>query len=108
MEEVKISMLARGMFLMKQKGIESGVALRYFFYAWMHDLYEIGFKDYIKIFTFVNDCASTMPCIAGASYSSNKIAFFECWFGCSAQQLNKEVKKTICSENNDTIAVFVT
>jgi len=52
----------------------------------------------MKSYTLVTDCASTMPCIVGASSSSSKVPFTEKWLGCITHQLNTVMKPSMSDE----------
>lgn len=43
-------------------------------------------------FTFVTDCAATMPAVFGASVSPSRILLSELWVGYVPQQLNTAMK----------------
>ena len=43
-------------------------------------------------FTFVTDCAATMPAVFGASVSPNRVPYSERWVGCMPHQLNTVMK----------------
>lgn len=92
---VEISMNSRVMFLQEHQGPENASSIRSSFDLWLSDLYDTDFKTALSSFTFVTDCASTMPCIAGSS--SRKVPFCERWIGCIAHQLNTAMKKVIAA-----------
>lgn len=49
----------------------------------------------MKIFTFVTDCAATMPKIVGASVSTNVAHLSEKWIGYISHTLNTLMKHVI-------------
>ena len=93
--EVEPTMKSRVMFVMEHKGCESAAELQSAFTNWLIDLHRVSLDELLSTFTFVTDCAATMPCIAGASSSSQKVPFCELWVGCISHQLNTAMKKAI-------------
>lgn len=59
------------------------------------DGYGIDLVQFLKQFTLVTDRASTLPCVAGASASNNKVAFGEKWSPCNCHHLDTVMKKTL-------------
>lgn len=103
--EVSIEMKSRVMFLMEHTEAETAVALRASFDTWLQEHHGVTLDEILQSFTFVTDCASTMPCIAGASSSSRRVPFTERWVGCIAHQLNTAMKKTIATEDDSNSIV---
>lgn len=57
--------------------------------------------DFEQTFTFVTDCAATMPCVFGASVSSSRVPYSHRWIGCISHQLNTSMKNAM---NNSQIS----
>lgn len=55
-------------------------------------------EAYEKNFTFVTDCAATMPCVFGASVSPARVPYCERWVGCISHQLNTAMKNAMKHE----------
>lgn len=57
--------------------------------------FDISFDGLMKTFTLVTDCATTLPCLIGASASSKKKPFGHNWMGCISHQLNTAMKHSL-------------
>lgn len=76
-----VRMISRVLLLEEQTCAESANALHDLLDSALTTRFEICFDTLMEQFTFVADCASTMPCIVGSSSSSRKVSFSEAWMG---------------------------
>jgi len=90
--EREVRMECRVVLLEEHKGRETAVSLRNMLSDALMRRYGVEFEDLMQHLTFVTDCASTMPCIVGASSSSSKVSFSEKWVGCISHQINTCMK----------------
>ncbi|KAI0558044.1 Zinc finger BED domain containing protein [Gracilaria domingensis] len=102
----EFSLVSRNIFLIEHKGVESASALRSAFDHALLTRIGCELDEFMKNFTFVTDCASTMPCIVGASASSQRVPYTEKWMGCISHQLNTVMKHAMEKEmaSNSVIA----
>lgn len=91
--DVDIVMKSKLLFLMEHICAEDACSLRNSFNEWLKNLYDVDFADILHDFTFVTDCASTLPCIAKASSSSSKVPFNERWQGYICHQISTFMKR---------------
>jgi len=96
--EREVRMECRVVLLEEQKGRETAVSLRNMLSDALMRRYGVEFEDLMQHLTFVTDCASTMPCIVGASSSSSKVPFSEKWVGCISHQINTCMKNCLQSK----------
>ena len=61
--------------------------------------FSISFNDLMSNFTLVTDWEATLPCIFGASSSSNAVQFSPKWVGCVVHKLNTLMKHTMQQES---------
>ena len=98
-----VTLMVRNVFLIQHEGPESASYLRKAFDNVLKDQYEISLDQLTENFTFVTDCAATMPKIVGASSSSSRIPFSEKCLGCVSHMLNTAMKHAINEEKSDSI-----
>lgn len=82
----------RLLFIARCSGTESASCLREMMDKQLCE-YGCSIETFSHSFTFVTDCAATMPAVFGASVSPNRVPFSEKWIGCIAHQLNTAMKK---------------
>lgn len=58
----------------------------------------LDLSEFEKSCAFINDCASTIPAVFGASVSANKVAYSHRWVGCITHQLNTVMKTAVESK----------
>ncbi|KAI0567133.1 hypothetical protein FGB62_4g472 [Gracilaria domingensis] len=112
----EFQLVSRNIFLIEHKGAASSEALRSAFDHALLTRVGVELDDFVRNFTFVTDCASTMPCIVGASSSSQRVPFSEKLMGCISHQLSTAMKhameeqitkKTIIATNLDSVKTIV-
>ncbi|KAI0563666.1 zinc finger BED domain containing protein [Gracilaria domingensis] len=99
-------LVSKMIFLIEHKGGESAQQLRSAFDHALITRIGVELDEFMKNFTFVTDCASNMPCVVGASSSSQRVPFNEKWMGCISYQLNTAMKHAVNAETtrNSVIA----
>lgn len=84
----EVERITKVIFLKQHHGPESASALRDTFDQALLEKCGVELDTFMEYFTFVTDCAATMPCIVRASASSHRVRFTERWMGCISHQLN--------------------
>jgi len=72
-------MVCKVQLLQKQVGAESASAFRDMLGASLSQQCGLDFNQMMAQFTFVTDCATTLPCIVGDSASSSRVPFTQTW-----------------------------
>jgi len=80
------------------RGAETASAIHNVLDAALGRHFGLTFDTLMEKFTFVADCASTMPCVVWASSNSRKVSFSHKWMGCILHQLNTWMKKGLSSK----------
>lgn len=78
------------LFITRCVGSESAQVLRERIDKNLVDL-NTSVDDIKELFTFVSDCASTIPSVLGASVSSSRVAYSERWVGCFSDKLHTSI-----------------
>lgn len=91
-------MVSRILLLKEHIFAETAINIRELLRSGLQNEYGVEFDQFMSRFTFVTDCASTMPCIVGASSSSSRVPFTEKWLGCISHQLNTVMKNVMADD----------
>lgn len=86
------------LFLKMHQGAETAAAIRNTLDVALMECCGIELDCFMDNFTFVTDCAATMPCVVGASASSRRVPFSEKWVGCISHMLNTAMKHVVNHE----------
>lgn len=90
---------SRLLFIVNHTGPETAVEIRNTIDRNLIQTTGMPLSQFEKQFTFVTDCAATMPCVFGASVSEAKVRYCERWIGCICHQLNTAMKKAMCDKH---------
>lgn len=90
--------IRRLLFIARSTGSESAHALRDLMDSQLKQ-FDTSIENLNKEFTFVTDCAATMPTVFGASVSPNRVSYSELWIACIAHQFNTAMKNAYEDEN---------
>lgn len=93
--EINMKLVRHVLFLKEVTSSETAADLREMINAALMDRFQTPLSRFAEKFTFVTDCANTMPCIFGASTSLVRCPLSECWMGCTAHLLNTCMKNMI-------------
>lgn len=93
--KLDVTLHSRVLLLNEHSGPESAENIRANLNTALVEKFNISFDRLMKRFTLVTDWAATMPCIVGASASSNRVPFGSKWVGCVVHQLNTILKNVM-------------